>query len=80
MAIDTADVIIFMCYVRTVLTANDRDIAVMLKKLKVSLCIEGLDDDSILDDVTEDDITLTFDDEELDEGEPEIETVISDEE
>lgn len=55
-------------------------IAVMLKKLKVSLCIEGLDDDSILDDVTEDDITLTFDDEELDEGEPEIETVISDEE
>jgi hypothetical protein len=54
-------------------------IAVMLKKLKVSLCIEGLDDESILDDVTEEDITLSFDDEELEE-EPEIETVISDEE
>jgi hypothetical protein len=54
-------------------------IAVMLKKLKVSLCIEGLDDESILDDVTEEDITLSFDDEELEEK-PEIETVISDEE
>ena len=32
MAIDTADVIIFMCDDRTGLTANDRDIAVMLKK------------------------------------------------
>ena len=32
MAIDTADVIIFMCDVRTGLNANDRDIAVMLKK------------------------------------------------
>ena len=32
MAIDTADVIIFMCDVRTGLTANDRYIAVMLKK------------------------------------------------
>ena len=32
MAIDTADMIIFMCDVRTGLTANDRDIAVMLKK------------------------------------------------
>jgi len=32
MAIETADVIIFMCDVRTGLTANDRDIAVMLKK------------------------------------------------
>ena len=32
MAIDTADVIVFMCDVRTGLTANDRDIAVMLKK------------------------------------------------
>jgi len=31
-AIDTADVIIFMCDVRTGLTADDRDIAVMLKK------------------------------------------------
>ena len=31
-AVDTADVIIFMCDVRTGLTADDRDIAVMLKK------------------------------------------------
>ncbi len=31
-AIDTADVIIFMCDVRTGVTADDRDIAVMLKK------------------------------------------------
>ena len=31
-AIETADVIVFMCDVRTGLTANDRDIAVMLKK------------------------------------------------
>ena len=32
LAIDTADVIIFMCDVRTGLTASDRDIAIMLKK------------------------------------------------
>ena len=32
LAIETADVIIFMCDVRTGLTADDRDIAVMLKK------------------------------------------------
>ena len=32
LAIDTADVIIFMCDVRTGLTADDREIAVMLKK------------------------------------------------
>ncbi len=31
-AIETADAIVFMCDVRTGLTANDRDIAVMLKK------------------------------------------------
>ena len=31
-AIDTADVIVFMCDVRTGLTADDREIAVMLKK------------------------------------------------
>ena len=31
-AIDTADVILFLCDVRTGVTANDRDIAVMLKK------------------------------------------------
>ncbi|MBR6708576.1 MAG: ribosome biogenesis GTPase Der [Clostridia bacterium] len=32
LAIDTADVIVFMCDVRTGLVADDRDIAVMLKK------------------------------------------------
>ena len=32
LAVDTADVIVFMCDVRTGLTADDRDIAVMLKK------------------------------------------------
>ncbi|MBR2926380.1 MAG: ribosome biogenesis GTPase Der [Clostridia bacterium] len=32
MAIQTADVIIFMCDVRTGMTADDRDIAIMLKK------------------------------------------------
>ncbi len=32
LAVETADVIIFMCDVRTGLTADDRDIAVMLKK------------------------------------------------
>ena len=31
-AVETADVIVFMCDVRTGLTADDRDIAVMLKK------------------------------------------------
>ena len=31
-AIDTADVILFMCDVRTGVTANDHDIAIMLKK------------------------------------------------
>ena len=31
-AINTADVIVFMCDIRTGVTANDRDIAVMLKK------------------------------------------------
>ena len=32
LAVETADVIVFMCDVRTGLTADDRDIAVMLKK------------------------------------------------
>ncbi|MBR2370409.1 MAG: ribosome biogenesis GTPase Der [Clostridia bacterium] len=32
LAIESADVIVFMCDVRTGLTANDRDIAIMLKK------------------------------------------------
>ncbi len=50
-------------------------IAVMLKKLRVSLCIEGLDD-SILDDTGDDEITLSFEDE--DDIDPEIETVVAD--
>ena len=44
-------------------------IAVMLKKLKVSLCIEGLDDD-VLDEISDEDITLSFDDD------SDIETVV----
>lgn len=50
-------------------------IAVMLKKLRVSLCIEGLDD-NILDDAGDDEITLSFEDE--DDIDPEIETVVAD--
>ena len=46
-------------------------IAIMLKKLKVSLCIEGLDD-NILDEAGDDDITLSFEDD------SDIETVIVD--
>ncbi|MBQ9806146.1 MAG: ribosome biogenesis GTPase Der [Clostridia bacterium] len=44
-AIETADVIVFMCDVRTGLTADDRDIAVMLKKSgkPVVLCINKCD-------------------------------------
>ncbi len=55
-------------------------IAVMLKKLRISLCIEGIDDDILEDDENEE-ITLSFEDEEdgLD-YEPEIETVVSDDE
>ena len=51
-------------------------IAVMLKKLRISLCIEGIDDEILEDDMSED-ITLCFDDEEDDDFdyEPEIETV-----
>ncbi|MBR5314606.1 MAG: hypothetical protein IKU45_04230 [Clostridia bacterium] len=51
-------------------------IAVMLKKLRISLCIEGIDDEILEDDMSED-ITLSFDDEEDDDFdyEPEIETV-----
>ena len=47
-------------------------IAIMLKKLKVSLCIEGLDE-NLLDDAEDEDITLSFEDDDS-----EIETVISD--
>lgn len=49
-------------------------IAVMLKKLRISLCIEGIDDE-IIDEATDEDITLSFEDEdEAFECEPEIET------
>ena len=37
-------------------------IAIVLKKLKVSLCIEGVDDELLDDEYADDDITLTFDD------------------
>lgn len=52
-------------------------IAVMLKKLKVSLCIEGLDEDILDDDADHDDITLSFEDSDDFLDEPDIETVIS---
>ena len=44
-AIDTADVIIFMCDVRAGLTADDREIAIMLKKSgkPIVLCINKCD-------------------------------------
>ena len=44
-AVESADVIIFMCDVRTGLTADDRDIAVMLKKSgkPIVLCINKCD-------------------------------------
>ncbi len=49
-------------------------IAVMLKKLRISLCIEGIDDEMI-DEATDEDITLSFEDEdETFECDPEIET------
>ncbi len=49
-------------------------IAVMLKKLRISLCIEGIDDE-IIDDSADEEITLSFEDEdELFDFEPEIET------
>lgn len=59
-------------------------IAVMLKKLRISLCIEGIDDDMLEEETEHDDITLSFDDENDEELfddseiEPEIETVIAD--
>lgn len=52
-------------------------IAVMLKKLRISLCIEGIDDE-IMDDVADEDITLSIEEDEEDiDYEPEIETVVS---
>ena len=49
-------------------------IAVMLKKLRISLCIEGIDDE-IIDDAADEEITLSFEEEEDDfEYEPVIET------
>ena len=45
LAIDSADVIIFMCDIRAGLVADDRDIAVMLKKSRkpIILCINKMD-------------------------------------
>ena len=51
-------------------------IAIMLKKLRISLCIESADDDLLDDEYADDDITLTFDDSDeefLDEVEVETE-------
>lgn len=54
-------------------------IAVMLKKLRISLCIEGIDDE-VLDDEFDGDVTLSFDEENDEiECEPEIETIITEE-
>ncbi len=53
-------------------------IAVMLKKLKISLCIEGIDDSLVDEDELADEVTLTFDDAD-EESEPEIETIIAEE-
>lgn len=54
-------------------------IAVMLKKLRISLCIEGIDDE-IVDDAADEDITLSIEEDEEDfDCEPEIETVVSEE-
>lgn len=52
-------------------------IAVMLKKLKISLCIEGIDDE-IIEDPADEEITLSIEEDEEDfDEEPEIETVVS---
>ena len=52
-------------------------IAVMLKKLRISLCIEGIDDE-LVDDVQDEEITISFDEEDEDfEYEPEIETEVA---
>ena len=53
-------------------------IAIMLKKLKVSLCIEGVDDELLDDEYADDDITLTFDDSDEDFLEdPEVDSEIA---
>ena len=55
-------------------------VAVMLKKLRISLCIEGVDDDLLVEDF-DGDVTLSFGDTDEDELEcdPEIETIITEE-
>lgn len=53
-------------------------IAIMLKKLKISLCIEGVDDELLDDEYADDDITLTFDDSDEDFLEdPEVDSEIA---
>ena len=53
-------------------------IAIMLRKLRVSLCIEGIEDDILDDEMEHDDIALSFEDSDEDFfDDPEIETIIS---
>lgn len=57
-------------------------IVVMLKKLKISLCIEGIDDEALDDTKEHDDITLTFENSDEDflsdeDMDSEIETIIT---
>ncbi len=58
-------------------------VAIMLRKLKISLSIEGIDDD-ILDETNDDEITLSIENDESDDEddviEREIETIVVDEE
>ena len=70
----------FYCVVGALVTAAAFFglIAIMLKKIKISLCIESADDDLLEDEYADEDITLTFDDSEedfLDEVEVETEDV-----
>ncbi len=55
-------------------------IAIMLKKIKVSLSIEGIDD--VLDEEENDDISLTIENDEADDGDilfdEDIETLLED--
>lgn len=53
-------------------------IAIMLRKLRVSLCIEGIEDDMLDDEMEHDDISLSFEDSDEEFfDDPEIETIIS---
>ena len=55
-------------------------IAVVLRKLRISLCIEGIDDEMPEESPEHDDITLSFDETDEEEFvEPEVETVTEEE-